>query len=102
MKCQSFRWYTKISLGKKNFWVIESELKVFLIGFFQHLGYFGFFQQLGYGVFFSTAWVWCATNLSLLVIVKHLVGVIWWKRQENGALWHIPLRVQQVLMKNQI
>jgi len=38
MKCQSFRWYTKISLGKKNFWVSESELKVFLITFFNSLG----------------------------------------------------------------
>jgi hypothetical protein len=38
MKCQSFKWYTKISLGRKNFGVIESELNVFLIAFLNSLG----------------------------------------------------------------
>ena len=37
MKCQSFRWYTNISLGKKKFWVPESEQKVFPIAFFNSL-----------------------------------------------------------------
>jgi len=45
-KHHSFRWYAKISLGKKNFWFIESDRRPSW-------------------VLFSTAWVWCTTNLSL-------------------------------------
>jgi len=56
MKCQSFKWYTKISLGKKNFWVIESELNVFLIAFFNSLGMVCHkFAPLGH----SEAFSWC-------------------------------------------
>lgn len=56
IKRQSFRGYTKISLGKKNFWVIESELKVFLIAFFNSLGMVCHkFVPLGH----SEAFGWC-------------------------------------------
>jgi len=56
IKRQSFRGYIKISLGKKNFWVIESELKVFLIAFFNSLGMVCHkFVPLGH----SEAFGWC-------------------------------------------